>query len=46
MGVPVKIGSTGIEQILEVELDESEQQALGKSADAVRDVVSVLTSGS
>jgi malate dehydrogenase len=46
MGVPVKIGSSGIEQILEVDLDGSEQEALRKSADAVRDVVSVLTTGS
>jgi malate dehydrogenase len=46
MGVPVKIGSTGIEQILVVDLDDSERQALAKSADAVRDVVAVLTTGS
>jgi len=44
MGVPVKLGSKGIEQILEVDLDESEQAALGASADAVREVVAVLTS--
>jgi malate dehydrogenase len=43
MGVPVKLGAQGIEQILEVDLDESEQQALGRSADAVREVVGVLT---
>ncbi len=43
MGVPVKLGAKGIEQILEVDLDESERAALAKSADAVRDVVSVLT---
>jgi malate dehydrogenase len=43
MGVPVKLGSTGIEQILEVDLDESEQAALGASADAVREVVAVLS---
>jgi malate dehydrogenase len=42
MGVPVKLGAQGIEQILEVELDKTEQAALAKSADAVRDVVSVL----
>ena len=33
----------GIEQILEVDLDDSERAALAKSADAVRDVVSVLS---
>jgi malate dehydrogenase len=43
MGVPVKLGSKGIEQILEVELDDAERAALAKSADAVRDVVGVLT---
>ena len=43
MGVPVKLGRGGIEAILQVDLDESEQAALQKSADAVRDVVGVLT---
>jgi malate dehydrogenase len=43
MGVPVKLGAKGIEQILEVDLDDSERAALAKSADAVRDVVSVLS---
>jgi malate dehydrogenase len=42
IGGPVKLGAQGIEQILEVELDKTEQAALAKSADAVRDVVSVL----
>ncbi len=44
MGVPVKLGRTGIEEIYEIELDETERAALSKSADAVRDVVSVLGS--
>src|SRR3954466_4337464 len=43
MGVPVKLGRSGIEQIYEVDLDASEQEALKKSADAVRDVVGVLS---
>jgi malate dehydrogenase len=43
MGVPVKLGRDGIEAILEVDLDENEQAMLAKSADAVRDVVSVLS---
>jgi malate dehydrogenase len=43
MGVPVKLGASGIEQIYEVDLDAAEQAALAKSADAVRDVVGVLT---
>jgi malate dehydrogenase len=44
MGVPVKLGRSGIEEIYEVDLDDSERDALAKSAEAVRDVVGVLTS--
>jgi malate dehydrogenase len=44
MGVPVKLGRHGIEQILEVDLDDAERAALERSAEAVRDVVGVLTS--
>ncbi len=43
IGVPVKLGSGGVEQIVELDLDEDEREALRKSADAVRDVVGVLT---
>jgi len=43
MGVPVVLGSKGIERIVELDLDEAEQQALKASADAVREVVAVLT---
>ncbi len=43
MGVPVKLGRSGVEQIMVVDLDGAEQEALGKSADAVREVVGVLT---
>jgi len=43
MGVPCKLGSRGIEHIVEIDLDEPEQDALRKSADAVREVVGVLT---
>jgi malate dehydrogenase len=44
MGVPVKLGSGGIEEIVELELTEGEQAALRASADAVREVVGVLSS--
>ena len=44
MGVPVKLGAGGIEQIVELDLDDEEQEALRSSADAVREVVGVLTS--
>jgi malate dehydrogenase len=43
MGVPVKLGRSGVELVLEVDLDDAERQALGRSADAVREVVGVLT---
>jgi malate dehydrogenase len=43
MGVPVQLGRNGIERVFEVDLDDAESEALAKSADAVRDVVGVLT---
>jgi malate dehydrogenase len=43
MGVPVKLGAGGIEEIVELELSAEERAALDESAAAVRDVVSVLT---
>jgi malate dehydrogenase len=45
MGVPVKLGSGGVEQIVELELTGEEQQALRSSAEAVREVVGILTLG-
>jgi malate dehydrogenase len=44
IGVPVKLGAAGIEEIVELDLSDDERQALEASADAVRDVVGVLTS--
>jgi malate dehydrogenase len=44
IGVPVKLGRTGIEEIIELELSEDERTLLNESADAVREVVGVLTS--
>jgi malate dehydrogenase len=43
MGVPVKLGAGGIEEIVELELGPEEQAALEDSANAVREVVGVLT---
>jgi malate dehydrogenase len=43
MGVPVKLGADGIEEIVELDLSDDEQESLQKSAAAVRDVVGVLT---
>ncbi len=42
MGVPVKLGSAGIEEIVDLDLSEQEQAWFEESAAAVRDVVSVL----
>jgi len=43
MGVPVKLGAGGIEEIVELDLTDDEQTALQASADAVREVVGVLS---
>jgi malate dehydrogenase len=42
MGVPVRLGAGGVEEIVELELSEDERAELGRSADAVREVVGVL----
>jgi malate dehydrogenase len=44
MGVPVKLGAAGVEEIVELELSEAEQAELAASAEAVREVVGVLSS--
>ena len=43
MGVPARLGRGGIEEVVELELSEDEQTMLNESADAVREVVGVLT---
>lgn len=42
LGVPVKLGRNGLEQILEVELTDGEREALEKSAEAVREPMRVI----
>ncbi len=42
VGVPVKLGARGIEQIIEIKLTAEEQAALDKSSASVRELVSVL----
>jgi malate dehydrogenase len=42
LGVPVKLGAKGVEQIIEIKLDADEQAALNKSAAAVRELVDVI----
>ena len=42
IGVPVKLGTNGIEKIIQIELTENEAAALNKSADAVKQLVEDL----
>ena len=42
VGVPVKLGARGIEQIIEIKLTQEEKAALDKSAASVRELVNVL----
>ncbi|MDT8274321.1 MAG: malate dehydrogenase, partial [Desulfomonilia bacterium] len=42
VGVPVKLGCRGVEEIVQVGLTEQEQEDLEKSADSVRKMVNVL----
>ena len=42
LGVPVKLGSGGVEQVVEIALTPEETVALEKSADAVRDLFRIL----
>ncbi len=44
MGVPVRLGAGGIEQIYELDLSDDELELLRASSEAVREVVGVLTS--
>lgn len=42
LGVPVKLGKNGIEEIIELKLDNAEKEMLSSSAKAVRGVMDVL----
>lgn len=42
LGVPVKLGARGIEQVIEIRLADDEKAALQKSAQAVQELVEVL----
>ncbi|UCD36596.1 MAG: malate dehydrogenase [Nitrospiraceae bacterium] len=42
IGVPVKLGQGGIEEVIQITLTDEEQAALNKSADAVRDLVETM----
>ncbi|MEO8348589.1 MAG: malate dehydrogenase, partial [Acidobacteriota bacterium] len=43
LGVPVKLGRRGIEQIVEIVLEPDEQAALARSAESVRELFRILT---
>jgi malate dehydrogenase len=42
VGVPCKLGSRGIEQVIEIKLLPEEKSALAKSAEAVKELVAVI----
>ena len=42
VGVPVKLGAKGVEQIIEIKLTAEEDAALKKSAGAVKELVDVI----
>lgn len=42
VGVPVKLGAEGIEEIVEMELSDTEREALGTSVDGVRELVEAM----
>jgi malate dehydrogenase len=45
VGVPVKLGRNGMEQVIEIKLTAEEKAALDKSAAAVKELVERLKSG-
>ncbi len=42
VGVPVKLGWDGVEQVIEVDLSDEERQALHRSAAAVKELIDVM----
>ncbi len=42
VGVPVKLGANGIEQIIQIKLTPEEQAALNKSGESVKELVAVI----
>lgn len=42
LGVPCKLGATGLEQLIKVELTDAERAALNKSADSVRQTMAAV----
>ncbi len=46
LGVPVKLGSGGVEEIIEIELNKEEREALNRSAESVRKLIQEIRIGS
>ncbi len=42
LGVPVKLGANGVEEIIEIHLDEKEKQLLNESAQSVKTTMKIL----
>jgi malate dehydrogenase len=42
VGVPAQLGAKGLEKIWEIKLTDAERAALHKSAEAVRELVTIL----
>jgi len=42
MGVPVKLGASGMEQIVDIQLTDEERHSLGRSAKAVKELVETM----
>ena len=43
VGVPVKLGAGGVEEIIEIKLTDEENAALRRSADAVQELLEVMS---
>jgi malate dehydrogenase len=41
-GVPVKLGASGVEEILELKLDQGQYEILRKSSETIRKVISQI----
>jgi malate dehydrogenase len=44
VGVPIRLGKEGVEEIIEIDLDDSEKEQLAKSAGAVKELVEAMAS--
>jgi malate dehydrogenase len=42
MGVPCRLGSTGLEEVIQIELSAEERAELERSASAVRELIAVM----